>query len=151
VELLKHIRTSLSESASEYFKQTIKEVIDVAIVGTRNGEKEGWVTAHGSSVRVITPYDNIITIMHEGGASGGGKGEMIEKIHREMDGKILLSTHTETKEKTYLALKEPCELRPVIDDMALCHPDLQNSSGKLVVKDAEDGWFLLVFRYGKDG
>lgn len=67
VELLKHIRTSLSESASEYFKQTIKEVIDVAIVGTRNGEKEGWVTAHGSSVRVITPYDNIITIMHEGG------------------------------------------------------------------------------------
>ncbi len=30
------------------------------------GEKEGWVTAHGSTVRVITPYDNIITIMHEG-------------------------------------------------------------------------------------
>nr|WP_319776437.1 DUF4914 family protein [uncultured Sphaerochaeta sp.] len=116
------------------------------------GEKEGWVTAHGSTVRVITPYDNIITIMHEG-ASGGGKSEMIEKIHREMDGKILLSTHTETEERTYLALKEPCELRPVTDDMALCHPDLQNSSGKLVVKDAEAGWFLRtnhITKYGTD-
>ncbi len=45
VELLKQIRTSLFESASEYFKQTIKEVIDVEIVSlhsdvsTRTGEK----------------------------------------------------------------------------------------------------------------
>jgi len=36
------------------------------------GEKEGWVTAHCSTVQVITPYDNTITIMHEG-ASGGEK------------------------------------------------------------------------------
>jgi hypothetical protein len=28
--------------------------------------------------------------------------------------------------------------------MALCHPTLQNASGKLVVADAEDGWFLRV-------
>lgn len=116
------------------------------------GEKEGWVTAHGSTVRVITPYDNIITIMHEG-ASGGGKSEMIEKIHRELDGKILLCTHTRTQEKSYLGLKDPCELRPVTDDMALCHPDIQNDSGKLVVCDAEQGWFLRtnhITKYGTD-
>jgi hypothetical protein len=35
------------------------------------GEKEGWITAHGSTVLVTTPYDNEIVIMHEG-ASGGG-------------------------------------------------------------------------------
>ena len=35
-------------------------------------EDEGWVTAHGSTVMVVTPYENVITIMHEG-ASGGGK------------------------------------------------------------------------------
>ena len=41
------------------------------------GEQEGWVTLHGSTVEVVTPYDNIVTIMHEG-ASGGGKSEMLE-------------------------------------------------------------------------
>ena len=116
------------------------------------GEKEGWVTAHGSTVRIVTPYDNILTIMHEG-ASGGGKSEMIEKIHREMDGNILLSQNLRTQEKTYLNLVEPCELKPVTDDMALCHPAIQNDSGKIVVCDAEDGWFLRtnhITSYGTD-
>lgn len=116
------------------------------------GEKEGWVTAHGSTVMITTPYDNVITIMHEG-ASGGGKSEMIEKIHRESDGKLLLSQNTVTHERTYLELIEPCDLKPVTDDMALCHPTLQNDSGKLVVSDAEDGWFLRtnhITKYGTD-
>lgn len=116
------------------------------------GEAEGWVTVHGSTVRVITPYDNVFTIMHEG-ASGGGKSEMIEEIHRELDGRILLSKNTLTAEKTYLELIETCELRPVTDDMALCHPALQNDSRKLVVQDAESGWFLRtnhIKRYGTD-
>ena len=116
------------------------------------GEEEGWVTVHGSTVRVVTPYDNIFTLMHEG-ASGGGKSEMIEEIHRELDGRILLSQNTVTAEKTYLELTETCELRPVTDDMALCHPELQNDSKKLVVKDAEKGWFLRtnhIKKYGTD-
>ncbi len=116
------------------------------------GEKEGWVTVHGSTVLVITPYDNVITIMHEG-ASGGGKSEMVEGIHRDLDGRILLSVNSLTDEKMYLDLIEPCELKPVTDDMALCHPSLQNESGKLVVRDAEDGWFLRtnhITRYGTD-
>jgi hypothetical protein len=41
-----------------------------------------WTTAHCSTVQVITPYDNTTTIMHEG-ASGGGKSEMLEQMHRE--------------------------------------------------------------------
>ncbi len=116
------------------------------------GEKEGWVTAHGSTVMVITPYDNVITIMHEG-ASGGGKSEMIEQAHREMDGKLLLCTDLKTRHKKYLEIIDPCELKPVTDDMALCHPALQNNSGKLVVKDAEAGWFLRtnhITKYGTD-
>ena len=116
------------------------------------GEEEGWVTAHGSTVMVITPYENIITIMHEG-ASGGGKSEMTELLHRELDGKILIGQNLVTKEKKHLELKETCELRPVTDDMALCHPMFQNGSKKLVVKDAENGWFLRtnhIKRYGTD-
>lgn len=105
------------------------------------GENEGWTTVHASTVKVITPYDNEIVIMHEG-ASGGGKSEMIEHVHREMDGRILLGKNTVTGEKSYIELTETCELRPVTDDMALCHPKLQNDSKKLVVKDAEQGWFL---------
>lgn len=116
------------------------------------GETEGWVTAHGSTVRVITPYENIITIMHEG-ASGGGKSEMIEQLHKEPDGRVLLAKNLVTGEKTYLELKETCGLQPVTDDMAFCHPSLQNDSKKLVVKDAEQGWFLRINhikRYGTD-
>ncbi len=116
------------------------------------GEQEDWVTVHGSTVKVITPYDNEIVIMHEG-ASGGGKSEMIEYIHKEMDGRVLLGKNLSTKEKLYLELKETCELKPVTDDMALCHPSLQNGSKKLRVIDAEQGWFLRInhiTKYGTD-
>ena len=105
------------------------------------GEDEGWITAHGSTVKVTTPYDNSVTIMHEG-ASGGGKSEMIEEMHREMDGRILLSSNVVTGDKFFIEISETCELRPITDDMALCHPQLQNESKKLVVTDAEKGWFL---------
>lgn len=114
------------------------------------GEREGWVTAHASSVKVITPYENVITIMHEG-ASGSGKSEMLEQIHKELDGRIIMARNTLTQEKTYLELKETCELQPVTDDMALCHPSIQNGSKKLVVKDAEQGWFLRINHINKYG
>ncbi len=107
------------------------------------GEAEGWVTAHASTVKVITPYDNEIVIMHEG-ASGGGKSEMIEDIHRQMDGRVMMAKNTVSGEKTYLSLNETCDLLPVTDDMALCHPKMQNESKKLVVKDAESAWFIRL-------
>ncbi|MGB4661391.1 MAG: DUF4914 family protein, partial [Mobilitalea sp.] len=107
------------------------------------GEEEGWITAHASTVKVITPYDNEIVIMHEG-ASGGGKSEMIEEIHKEADGRAILGRNTVSGETNYLVLHETCELLPVTDDMALCHPKMQNESKKLVVKDAEAAWFLRL-------
>jgi len=116
------------------------------------GEEEGWLTAHGSTVQVVTPYDNIVTIMHEG-ASGGGKSEMLEHVQREPDGRLRLGTNLITGEKRYLVLPRGCELLPVTDDMALCHPEIQNDSRKLVVTDAEAAWFLRVnhiAEYGTD-
>lgn len=107
------------------------------------GEQEGWVTAHASTVKVITPYDNEIVIMHEG-ASGGGKSEMIEHAHKEADGRIKLAQNLETGENYFLELSEACTLYPVTDDMALCHTKMQENSKKLVVKDAENGWFLRL-------
>ena len=107
------------------------------------GEREKWITAHASAVKIITPYENEIVIMHEG-ASGGGKSEMGENIHREPDGKILIGQNLHTHEKFYLNIADTCEIRPVADDMALCHPKIQNDSQKLVIQDAEDGWFLRV-------
>lgn len=116
------------------------------------GEQEGWLTAHASAVRVVTPYENETVIMHEG-ASGGGKSEMLEEVHRH-DGKhVLLGTHLETGEKYYISMSDTCALEPVMDDMALCHPSMQNSSGKLVCMDAEEGWFLRMdnmTQYGCD-
>lgn len=114
------------------------------------GEREGWTTLHASTVKVTTPYDNVVTIMHEG-ASGGGKSEMIEQVHREEDGKVLLGYNSVNEEGVWLELSDICELSPVTDDMALAHPALQNNSKKLVVKDAESGWFLRVDHITKYG
>lgn len=120
------------------------------------GEKENWATAHCSTVQVVTPYDNITTIMHEG-ASGGGKSEMLEHIHREEDGRLILGENIISNENLLLALPRGCRLWPVTDDMALCHPDLQSDGPrgekKLTVVDAETSWFLRVNhidRYGID-
>jgi len=107
------------------------------------GAREGWVTAHASTVQVITPYDHVTTIMHEG-ASGGGKSEMLEYAHREPDGRLLFGRNLITDETVHLALPRGCELRPVTDDMTSCHPDIQRDGGRLVVADAEDGWFLRI-------
>lgn len=116
------------------------------------GEQESWVTAHCATVQVITPYDNKFSIMHEG-ASGGGKSEMLENIHREQDGRLLLGKNLITEEKRYLVLPRACELRPINDDMALCLPTLQKKNGKLGLVDAEDAWFIRVnhiTEYGTD-
>jgi hypothetical protein len=116
------------------------------------GEQEGWITAHASTVQVVTPYDNVVTILHEG-ASGGGKSEMLEPVHREPDGQLLLGRNVITNEKRHLTLPRACELRPVTDDMALCHPSLPRMSDKLSVIDAENAWFLRfnhITHYGTD-
>lgn len=107
------------------------------------GEKEGWITIHGSTVKVVTPYDNEVNIVHEG-ASGGGKSEMLQYPHREQDGRLLLGCNTVTGEKRYIPLFQGCTLHPVTDDMALCPPKLQKKNSKLVVTDAEEGWFVRV-------
>ena len=107
------------------------------------GEKEGWTTAHCSTAQIITPYDNIVTIMHEG-ASGGGKSEMLEHAHREADGRYLLGENVITGERRHIAIPRGCEIRPVTDDMAICHPSLQRGDGKLRLVDAENAWFVRV-------
>jgi len=116
------------------------------------GEREGWVTAHCSTVQVITPYDNMVTMMHEG-ASGGGKSEMLEQVHREPDGRLLLGENILTGERRFAEIPRCCELHAVTDDMALCHPSLQDGKGKLTVTDAENAWFVRVNHidhYGTD-
>ncbi len=114
------------------------------------GEQEGWVTAHCSTVQVMTPYDNLVTLMHEG-ASGGGKSEMLQQPHRLPDGRLLVGRNIVTGEKRYLEIPRTCDLFPVCDDMALCHPSIQRADGKLGVTDAENGWFVRVDHIGEYG
>jgi hypothetical protein len=116
------------------------------------GEQEGWLTTHSSTVRVTTPYDNEFVIMHEG-ASGGGKSEMLQYPQREPDGRLIIGENIVTGKKRYLPLFQGCSLNPVTDDMALCPSAIQNTSGRLVAQDAEQGWFVRVNhidRYGVD-
>ncbi len=116
------------------------------------GAREGWVAPHCSAVQVITPYDNSTIIMHEG-ASGGGKSEMLEQVHREPDGRLLLGENILTGERRHLQIPRTCELQPIADDMAICHPSIQKNHGRMRITDAEDAWFLRVNHiqdYGTD-
>jgi hypothetical protein len=116
------------------------------------GETEDWVTMHCSTVQVVTPYENKIVISHEG-ASGGGKSEMLEQVHRMDDGSLLLGVNVVTGDRRRLTLPSSCDLHPVTDDMALCHPSLNKGGGKLSLMDAEDAWFVRVNHincYGTD-
>lgn len=116
------------------------------------GEREQWLTLHASTVQVVTPYENITTILHEG-ASGGGKSEMLEYPHRQPDGRLLLGINKATSERFYIVLNQGCSLRPVTDDMALALPAFQEESKKLVVADAEQAWFVRlnhITHYGTD-
>ena len=106
------------------------------------GEHEGWVTNHCAAVAVVTPYENQIIIMHEG-ASGGGKSEMTEHIHRMEDGRLLIGRNVVTNEERTLNLPEACHLQPIADDMACAHPSFQKG-GRLTIADAEAGWFVRV-------
>jgi hypothetical protein len=91
--------------------------------------------------------------MHEG-ASGSGKSEMLEPVHRQSDGRLLLGENLLTGEKRYLEIPRSCELHPVTDDIALCESCQDPSpNGKLRVRDAEDAWFVRVnhiAHYGTD-
>jgi hypothetical protein len=117
------------------------------------GESEGWVAAHCSTVQVVTPYDNVVTFMHEG-ASGSGKSEMLEYPHRRADGTLVLGSNVLRDDvRTIVLPTRTCELRPVTDDMALCHPSLQTGDAKLHLRDAEESWFVRVnhiTHYGTD-
>jgi hypothetical protein len=114
------------------------------------GEREGWTTNHCAAVAVVTPYENQLILMHEG-ASGGGKSEMTEHIHRMEDGRLLIGRNVVTKEERTLNLPEACHLRPIADDMACAHPKYQSGrNGKnslqqhLTIADAENAWFVRV-------
>lgn len=116
------------------------------------GEQEGWVTAHASAARIITPYENEMVMMHEG-ASGGGKSELLQDVRREEDGRVLVGLNTTSGTCHYISMSDTCTIEPVTDDMAMCKAEYQSGNGKLALFDGEDGWFVRVdgiTEYGSD-
>jgi hypothetical protein len=89
--------------------------------------------------------------MHEG-ASGSGKSEMLEYVHRQEDGRIRIGKNVVTGEERRLSLHQTCTLCPVTDDMAMSIND-PTAPGYLTVQDAENAWFVRVdhiTHYGAD-
>jgi len=107
------------------------------------GEQEGQITNHASAVVSESAYGNRLVFMHEG-ASGGGKSEMLERMHTDAHGRICLAKNTATGEELSLALKDGCTLIPLADDMVLTQKPSENRTGKLSIADGEKGWFLRV-------
>lgn len=151
-QVVVHDRSNLHEiySYNLYPGPSAKKGVYGALIEL--GEQEGWVTTHCSAVRAITPYDNVVTFMHEG-ASGGGKSELLQQPHRMPDGRILVGTNLKSGTKHFLEIPRTCALHPVCDDMALCHPKIQKNEGTLTLTDAENAWFVRVDHikeYGTD-
>jgi hypothetical protein len=151
-QIVVHNRSDIHEifSYNLYPGPSAKKGVYGALIN--KGENEDWVTAHCSTVQVITPYDNTVSFMHEG-ASGGGKSEMLQQPHRMPDGRLLIGRNVVTGEERFVEIQRTCELHPVCDDMGLCHSDYQEDNGKLWLKDAEAGWFVRVNHienYGTD-
>lgn len=151
-QVVVHNRTEVHEmfSYNLYPGPSAKKGVYGALI--EMGVRQNWVTAHCSAVQVVTPYDNIVTFMHEG-ASGGGKSEMLQQPHRLSDGRILIGRNVVTGEERFLEIRRTCDLHPVCDDMGLCHSALQENDGKLRILDAESAWFVRVNHiagYGTD-
>ncbi len=117
------------------------------------GEREvpPWSTLHCSTVRIVTPYECELVIMHEG-ASGGGKTEMTQDPHLNNGGMMTLAYNPDTEDSTIIDMKDTCELFPLTDDMGLVH-HREQTGRKIRVQDAEEAWFLRVDhlkQYGTD-
>ena len=113
-------------------------------------DEKKWTTLHCSTVKVVTPYECEIVIMHEG-ASGGGKTEMTQDAHTKK-GNLLLARNPDNNDSIVLSMQDACTLYPLTDDMGLVHPS-KNNGTKIVVEDAENAWFLRVDHlknYGTD-
>lgn len=107
------------------------------------GERENWLTLHAAAVKLMTPYDNPLTLLHEG-ASGGGKSEMNEHMEHSENDMLILGKNTVTGRVMEADLFHECQLFPATDDMTMCHPSFQKNHGKLTVSDAENAWFVRV-------
>ncbi len=107
------------------------------------GEREGWIVNHASAALVEAPGKKPVVFLHEG-ASGGGKSEMLEALRPGPGGMLPLAEDLCGRETLRLRLRGTCRVRPIADDMVLSRGSFQNESGRLVVADAEDGWFLRV-------
>jgi hypothetical protein len=107
------------------------------------GEQEGWITAHCSTVQVVTPYDN--TDHHARGR---------QRRRQERDARAGApragrppAPRREPGHRRAQAPPPPraCDLHPVTDDMALCPPTTRAGRvRKLTLIDAEDAWFIRV-------
>jgi hypothetical protein len=78
---------------------------------------------------------------------------MLEYPHREENGALMLGKNIVSKKSFILNINQFCTLRPVTDDMAKVDPGRSRETGKLIVSDAENAWFLRVNhlnRYGTD-
>lgn len=106
------------------------------------GEREGRICCHASATLAESPYENRVVFMHEG-ASGGGKSEMLAPVHPDTEGNILLARNSVSGEVEHIRLGETCKLHPICDDMALAER-AADGKRRLIISDAEAGWFLRM-------
>ncbi|ERP30729.1 DUF4914 family protein [Chitinivibrio alkaliphilus] len=113
------------------------------------GEQEDWLTLHASTVQAKNSKKTTV-IMHEG-ASGAGKSEMLEQPHRNEAGQLVVGKNLVSGEELTIDMENQDELRPLTDDMAMCHPRHGESGDRLTACDAEEAWFLRVDHVTRQG
>jgi hypothetical protein len=116
------------------------------------GEARGWVTAHCSTVQVVTPYDNKRHIMHEG-ASGGGKSEMLEHIAPRARRRCCSASNLVTGDERTSCCRAPASCGRSPTTWRCATRRCNRNDGQADLMDAEDAWFVRVnhiTHYGTD-
>ena len=68
------------------------------------GEMQGWLTLHGASVKLTTPYDNEFVMMHEGARARGRVKFLKRFVENRMEEFAWVSTRS--RKKSYLFLSQ---------------------------------------------
>lgn len=102
----------------------------------------GRICCHAAAVSCRDESGTGTVIMHEG-ASGGGKSEMTAPASLSPGGVLTLARSTLTGETVTFTLDRQCRLTPLADDMTLTECEC-DARGRLLISDAERGWFLRV-------
>ena len=107
-------------------------------------EQIGGIAAHCSVVTITDPTGRKLNWMH-GGPSGAGKSENGRKTPLDAFDRFILGRHRQSSRTLTFQFRSPLQVKQLVDDIGIIHPDRQTLPLRIVIQDGErEGYFLRV-------